>query len=300
LPYFHDAYKIWSCCQKKSTDFNTFLSIPGCTRGPHQPNKPQEPPPRPVEQETEVSSEPVIHQNVSQSRLSSIQRPSPDAPLVQMPLKVSPNLQPALDKLAASRTINNTDQETISDDVKPGTQCKHAACTAQYTTSDEEQKTHCRYHPGAPIFHEGLKFWSCCQKKTTDFEAFTTQPGCTVGEHLWRVPIQSLSDENDAQLLKSSCRYDFHQQGSCVVLTLYAKMPRPNETYVFLNDGRLKIDTRFGTDPIPKHFLNEWELYGLININQSTIELLPSKIEIILKKAEPLSWPRFDRPLQLQ
>lgn len=29
LPYFHDAYKIWSCCQKKSIDFTQFLDIKG-------------------------------------------------------------------------------------------------------------------------------------------------------------------------------------------------------------------------------------------------------------------------------
>ena len=27
-PYFHDAYKGWSCCQMKSTDFTTFLNTP--------------------------------------------------------------------------------------------------------------------------------------------------------------------------------------------------------------------------------------------------------------------------------
>uniref|UniRef100_A0A914NMQ7 Malate dehydrogenase, cytoplasmic n=1 Tax=Meloidogyne incognita TaxID=6306 RepID=A0A914NMQ7_MELIC len=39
-PYFHDAYKIWKCCNKKSTDFSTWLSFEGCTRGPHNPDKP--------------------------------------------------------------------------------------------------------------------------------------------------------------------------------------------------------------------------------------------------------------------
>jgi hypothetical protein len=42
MPYFHDAYKIWSCCQKKSTDFTTWLSLPGCTKGRHNPDKPKE------------------------------------------------------------------------------------------------------------------------------------------------------------------------------------------------------------------------------------------------------------------
>lgn len=58
-PYFHDAYKIWKCCGNKSTDFgcifinqiykpninllnSTWLSYKGCTRGPHNPEKPIE------------------------------------------------------------------------------------------------------------------------------------------------------------------------------------------------------------------------------------------------------------------
>uniref|UniRef100_A0A914DXI7 CHORD domain-containing protein n=1 Tax=Acrobeloides nanus TaxID=290746 RepID=A0A914DXI7_9BILA len=38
--YFHDAYKIWECCNRKSTDFNTWLSYKGCTTGTHDAEKP--------------------------------------------------------------------------------------------------------------------------------------------------------------------------------------------------------------------------------------------------------------------
>merc|ERR1712107_52846 len=42
-PYFHDAYKGWSCCQNKSTDFTTFLNTPGCALGKHSNVKPINP-----------------------------------------------------------------------------------------------------------------------------------------------------------------------------------------------------------------------------------------------------------------
>ena len=29
-PFFHDAYKGWTCCQQKSTDFTTFLNFKPC------------------------------------------------------------------------------------------------------------------------------------------------------------------------------------------------------------------------------------------------------------------------------
>ena len=33
----------WSCCKKRVTDFGEFLAIPGCTAGPHNPNKSEAP-----------------------------------------------------------------------------------------------------------------------------------------------------------------------------------------------------------------------------------------------------------------
>jgi hypothetical protein len=42
-PFFHDAYKGWTCCGKKATDFTEFLNFPGCSRGRHSRVKPVEP-----------------------------------------------------------------------------------------------------------------------------------------------------------------------------------------------------------------------------------------------------------------
>ncbi|PKI82469.1 hypothetical protein MVES_003675 [Malassezia vespertilionis] len=39
----------------------------------------------------------------------------------------------------------------------------------------------CRYHPGAPVFHEGLKSWSCCKdlnKPVMEFDQFLAIQGC--------------------------------------------------------------------------------------------------------------------------
>ena len=85
LPYFHDAYKIWSCCQKKSHDFNTFLSLPGCQHGPHEPNKPADPPaPPPTAPETTTSPPPPVETAPAPPPRPTIERPSSDAPLVKI------------------------------------------------------------------------------------------------------------------------------------------------------------------------------------------------------------------------
>lgn len=76
--------------------------------------------------------------------------------------------------------------------------------------TDEET---CVHHPGVPIFHEGwgelindaekrlfhlirwyfmsmhhfrMKYWSCCKRKTSDFNSFLSQEGCNKGSHQWR------------------------------------------------------------------------------------------------------------------
>ena len=155
LPYFHDAYKIWSCCQKKSHDFSTFLSIPGCQHGPHQPNKPEEPTPvRPVET-VETPPKPAVRPEVSKPPTPSIERPSVDAPLTKMKLIVGASLKTALDKLVNTPTTDLGQQEAQTNEIKPGTICRHAACGVQYTTPEEMQGNICRYHPGVAIFHEG-------------------------------------------------------------------------------------------------------------------------------------------------
>lgn len=41
----------------------------------------------------------------------------------------------------------------------------------------------CQFHPGGPIFHDALKGWSCCNKKSTDFTQFLNIPGCTRSFH---------------------------------------------------------------------------------------------------------------------
>lgn len=50
---------------------------------------------------------------------------------------------------------------------------------------EQSNSEKCIYHPGTAVFHEGMKYWSCCEKKTSDFGAFLEQRGCTTGSHCW-------------------------------------------------------------------------------------------------------------------
>lgn len=232
MPFFHDAYKGWSCCNKKSVDFTEFLNIKGCQLSNHSNVKPAEPekPPQDI-----VDDEPpkVVNKPVKPSPLV---RPAHHTELVKLAASIAPALHQAIDKLDA--TTNGAEQITSSKstEITVGTTCKNGGCGQTYESAASND-TDCVHHPGVPIFHEGLKYWSCCTKRTTDFAAFMNQKGCAYGKHKW-------SQDNDNQK-EVNCRYDWHQTGSNVVIAIYAKMYHPEKSFVKLNPIRLVVSLVF-------------------------------------------------------
>ncbi|KAG0264735.1 hypothetical protein BG011_006165 [Mortierella polycephala] len=60
--------------------------------------------------------------------------------------------------------------------------CTHRGCEKTYDEATNSD-TACTFHPQGPIFHEGLKGWSCCSKRVISFDQFLAIPGCSVGRH---------------------------------------------------------------------------------------------------------------------
>ena len=56
--------------------------------------------------------------------------------------------------------------------------CQRVGCSAQFGEPGDNSLGSCVYHPGQPLFHDGAKVWSCCQKRSHDFSLFLTLPGC--------------------------------------------------------------------------------------------------------------------------
>ncbi|KAI0807398.1 chord-domain-containing protein [Fomes fomentarius] len=68
--------------------------------------------------------------------------------------------------------------------------CTHKGCNQDFDPASNGPES-CTYHPGAPVFHEGLKSWSCCSdtnKPVLDFDEFMQIGGCTKGQHTEEVP----------------------------------------------------------------------------------------------------------------
>uniref|UniRef100_A0A8B9HS64 Cysteine and histidine-rich domain-containing protein 1 n=1 Tax=Astyanax mexicanus TaxID=7994 RepID=A0A8B9HS64_ASTMX len=184
-------------------------------------------------------------------------------PVSRLPQKVTASLKQALEKLRLSDNATDKKEEE-GDEIKIGTSCKNGGCTKTFSGLESNEEV-CSYHAGFPIFHEGMKYWSCCKRKTSDFNAFLSQEGCTKGTHLWR--------KKDSGKKVVPCRFDWHQTGGQVTITVYAKNSVPELSYV---DGNST---------------------NVIDATKSTMNMMATKIEIVLKKAEPMFWARLDLPL---
>lgn len=214
-------------------DFTEFLNIKGCTVGKHSNEKP----PEPEKKETVVEDVKEIRPPI---RKVTAERPSFDAPLTLIEPTVAPSLKQQIDALVPVVKKDPNAAATIA----VGTSCKNRGCTSTYTSSESNVED-CIHHPGVPVFHEGLKYWSCCPKKTTDFAAFLAQKGCSLGYHKW------VADE-DKESIK--CRYDWHQTATNVVVAVYAKMFDYTTSYVKVAVSLLNFF----------QFISNWEFFFLI------------------------------------
>ncbi|XP_042732801.1 integrin beta-1-binding protein 2 [Lagopus leucura] len=287
VPIFHDALKGWSCCKKRTTDFSEFLSIPGCTKGFHSKEKPPEP------SQEETSDKPkanpmaeIIVQGPKSAEKMQRERPSSDEPRQLLPIKVSRSLEQALEKLSLSSNNKEPKGDCAGEavaQVRAGTTCKNAACKAIYQGPESNTEV-CTFHPGVPVFHEGMKYWSCCGIRTTDFSAFLEQPGCSTGRHCWM---------GKADKKAVSCRQDWHQTSSQVVVTIYGKNPLPTLSSVKANRTVLEAHVIFEGNKI---FQAELDLWGVVETEKSFVSMVPSKVEITLRKASPGAWARLEHP----
>ncbi|XP_022193679.2 cysteine and histidine-rich domain-containing protein 1 [Nilaparvata lugens] len=282
-PVFHDAYKGWSCCKKKCTDFTEFLNIKGCCKSYHSNVKPVEP-----EKPEKISTPEVIEYRApEEAKPPALERPPFDTPLVTLKVEVSDALKRQSSnpvKKSQGAGANPTDDGTIA----IGTPCKNNSCKVTYE-GPQTLETDCICHPGVPIFHEGLKYWSCCVRRTTDFKAFLDQAGCATVTHLWRNPKSV-----DNKELQSKCRLDWHQTPTFVVVSVFCKNYDPDSSLVQLSPIRLKLSVFFPEEN--GAYCRDIELRGVVDVAKSSVAMTPAKVEIKLRKAEPGSWSQLEFP----
>lgn len=287
-PIFHDALKGWSCCKKRSCDFTEFLSIPGCTYGYHSNEKPVLPESSAKSPPPNEQFEEMIIKGPEDNFKEPKHRPSENDMLIPLRASVGASLKTALAKLTESTDEQGPSSGTegaVPTQVQPGTSCKNNACKGSYV--DEMSDTEmCVHHPGVPVFHEGMKFWSCCERRTTEFDKFLEQAGCTSGKHLW------IKKEDPGK--KVNCRIDWHQTAQFVTISAFAKVAIPEKTVIKSN--QVVCDIYIVFEGGKSSFEKKIVLKGVINPEASNVKLLGTKVEINLRKAEPGKWSALEVP----
>lgn len=220
---------------------------------------------------------------IERKPIETMQRPNFDSPCTKLEPIINPVFKKQMDELEVQKKLQVT---KISDgSIQVGTGCKNGGCKSSYE-SPASNDTMCIHHPGVPVFHEGYKFWSCCQKKTTDFSSFLEQVGCETGKHKW------IKETTSNEI---NCRWDWHQTAANVVVAVYAKNYDYIKSFVKLNPIRLIVKIVFSHHQHGEFNL-DMELKGIVNVTKAEARMYGTKIEITLPKAEPGHWTKLEIP----
>ncbi|GAP86256.1 putative cord and cs domain-containing protein [Rosellinia necatrix] len=285
-PVFHEGQKGWKCCKPRVLTFDEFLELPPCTEGKHSTT---DHPPKieKKEQATDVSpatqsladklAEAVSAAGTTASRAPLTPQPAPTAPA---PPPESEDDEPALE-------------------IPDGKECRRKGCSVVFRKgqqrSDEEQ---CAHHPGAPIFHEGSKGYSCCKRRVLEFDQFMKIEGCkTSPRHLFIGSGQDKSkakkgpsSEQGGEELLETVRHDFYQTPNNVIASFFLKKIDSARATVKFNANALDLDLPT-SEPAPKRYKTSVPLFGEIDTQKSVFKILGSKLEVNLQKADGASWP---------
>ncbi|KAF7720588.1 hypothetical protein EC973_007277, partial [Apophysomyces ossiformis] len=276
-----EGLKGWSCCKKRVVDFDEFLQLPGCTYGRHSTEKPIAPQTPAKEEVATPAASQVTKDGVE--IYGEAKKPTPK------PVVATPVAKTETKEEKKEPEIEEEDDETVP--VSTGTVCKRRGCGVAYkdnaTSRGEGAEAICKYHPGAPVFHEGSKGWSCCPRKVLEFEEFLKIQGCKVGKHLF---VGSAKAKNTQEELVD-CRTDWYQTQTSVILSIFAK--NKENTEVKFETQSVSIDIKMKDN---KRYKKTIALFhaSTIDPEHSKFTVLSTKIELNMKKTSGVSWAALE------
>lgn len=282
-PVFHEGQKGWKCCKPRVLTFDEFLEIPPCTEGKHSTTD------LPPEIEKKAPENLDANSTSLASKLAEAVATAPSrAPVAPQPAPTAPPPPP------------ESEDDDPSLEIPDGAVCRRKGCNATYKKgqprSDDEK---CVHHPGAPIFHEGSKGYSCCKRRVLEFDQFMKIEGCkTSPRHLFIGSGQQKSKskaagasttENGEELLET-VRHDFYQTPSTVIASFFLKKIDKDRATVKFESQAIALDLPT-SDAQPKRYRTSVPLFGRIDTEKSTYKILGTKLEVNLHKADGGSWP---------
>ncbi|KAI1397550.1 Pyruvate/Phosphoenolpyruvate kinase-like domain-containing protein [Hypoxylon fuscum] len=285
-PVFHEGQKGWKCCKPRVLTFDEFLEIAPCTEGKHSTT--DLPPEIEKKAAPDSSDANSLASKLAEAVSSSSTTPT-RAPLTPQPAPTAPPPPP------------ESEDDEPSLEIPDGKTCRRKGCNATYkkgqARGDDES---CVHHPGAPIFHEGSKGYSCCKRRVLEFDQFMKIEGCkTSPRHLFvgsGQPKSKSQTENGGsrmvggEELLETVRHDFYQTPATVIASFFLKKIDKDRATVRFEAQGIRLDLPTG-DPQPKRYRTTVPLYGKIDAEKSTYKILGTKLEVNLAKADGGSWP---------
>lgn len=154
----------------------------GCTKSTHLAKEDK---PKAASKPTAPAPSAAAPSSVSKSGVETYGAPAPALPAGSTTLAAA-NTAVAASASAAPPTPAFV--EEVDDEAAPlpsGGACKRTSCKYRLDAAEpaaRDQQPDCLYHPGAPIFREGSKGYTCCKRRVLDFDDFLKMEGCRTAD----------------------------------------------------------------------------------------------------------------------
>ncbi|KIH95069.1 hypothetical protein SPBR_09248 [Sporothrix brasiliensis 5110] len=325
-PVFHEGQKGWTCCKPRVLTFEEFMEITPCTEGKHSTT---DLPPKVEKKETPADVQAVpVAPTTATSSAETLGPAMPRTPLAMPTREKQTDSSPSSSTLAAAAGGAATqppppppesDDDDTSLAIPDGRMCRRRGCGVAYKAGtkrggSDADPERCVHHPGAPIFHEGSKGYSCCKRRVLEFDQFMKIEGCqTKPRHLFvgsgkkdrkaagaggEAGSHTAGGDGSEELL-DNVRFDFYQSATSLTVSFFLKKIDKTRAVVRFTEQGIALDLPTTDAPVPKRYKKQVSLYGAIDPAKSKYSVLGTKLEVVLAKAVVSSWPVLrsdDRP----
>ncbi len=208
----------------------------------------------------------------------------------------------------------DSDEDDPALEIPDGRMCRRRGCGVAYSKGTSRDGESCVHHPGAPIFHEGSKGYSCCKRRVLEFDQFMKITGCqTKPRHLFvgsgkkgkgaggEAGKQNGGGDGSDEELLDTVRFDFYQSPTALTVSFFLKNIDKTQAAVAFSAQGIDLDLPT-TDKPPatrKRLRQHVPLYSVIDPAKSRYTIMGTKLEVVLAKATVSSWPVLrsdDRP----
>ena len=178
-PYFHDTVKGWQCCRDiKAFDWEEFQAIKGCVVSRHSTEDPGIA--IALSDREQAGQELAAERAAAGSGEAGAMPPVPPLRSVEGFNAANPDAATAAG--GAAKILQAPRKSSRTEDGLSA-RCQRKGCGVKFLIENNAPGA-CRYHAGQPVFHDAMKYWSCCaDQKKMDFDEFMAVPGCAIGYH---------------------------------------------------------------------------------------------------------------------